>query len=252
MPPAPLPSPSCARRAASWSTAPALLPILGEAVVAQAALNGVHYLDTSNELGYVYRVQAYDALARRSGAAVVPACGFEVALADCAAAVLAANEAAPLTEVSVAYDLHGRGSSFGSRRSAVRALATSWLSYRDGRWVPALPCREIRRFAWPEGQRPALSFPSGEIVTVPNHLAVRQVTTWLAASWHARFWAPLLVPAFAWLARGPVGRLVEALISQVLAPPEVGLRSAGHFHRSGPGTPRRRNPVPDVGRQGGL
>jgi len=202
---------------------------LGEAVVAQAALNGVHYLDTTNELGYVYRVQAYDALARRTGAAVVPACGFEVALADCAAEVLAGEEEGPLAEVSVAYDLHGRGSSFGSRRSAVRALATSWLSYRDGRWVHAIPCREARRIELPEGQRPALSFPSSEIVTVPNHLAVRQVTTWLTVSWHALFWAPILVPAFAWLARGSMGRLVEALITQVLAPPEVGLRSEAPF-----------------------
>ena len=59
--------------------------------MAQAALNGVHYLDTTNELGYVYRLRSYDALARRSGAAIVPACGFEVALADCAAVELAAG-----------------------------------------------------------------------------------------------------------------------------------------------------------------
>jgi short subunit dehydrogenase-like uncharacterized protein len=204
---------------------------LGEPVVAQAALNGVHYLDTTNESGYVYRMQGYDALARRSGAALVPACAFEVALADCATAVLAAGMPGetPLDEVTVAYEIHGQGSSLGSRRSAVRALATSWLAYRDGQWVHTAPGREGRRVPLPGGDRPALSFPSSEIVTVPGHMPVRHVTTWLAVSWHALLWAPLLVPAFAWLAPGPVGRLVEAVITRLWPPPEEGLRSDAPF-----------------------
>jgi short subunit dehydrogenase-like uncharacterized protein len=210
---------------------------LGEPVVAQAALHGVRYLDTANELGYVYRVQGYDALAQRSGAAIVPACGFEVALADSAAELLFRDhypspeqgEPVPLDEISIVYDIRGRGSSFGSRRSAVRSLATSWLGYWQGQWSQAIPGREGRRVQLPDGPRPALSFPSSEIVTVPGHVPVRQVTTWLTVSWHALFWAPVLIPIFAWLARGPVGRLVEAVISRAFPPPEGGLRSDASF-----------------------
>ena len=225
---------------------------LGEPVVTQAALSGVHYLDTTNELGYVYQMQSYDTLARKSGAAIVPACGLEVALADCAAAVLAhlaaGTQPSPGTgpppsgilsqplgkepvfdELTVVYDIHGRGSSIGSRRSAVRALATSWLGYRDGYWCRVLPGREGRRVQLPGGPRPAVSFPSSEIVTVPHHIPVRQVTTWLTASWHAPLWAPMLLPTFAWLARGPVGRMVEALISRLFPPQEAGLRSDAPF-----------------------
>ncbi len=225
---------------------------LGEPVVTQAALSGVHYLDTTNELGYVYQMQSYDALARKSGAAILPACGLEVALADCAAAVLAhlAIEPHPspgtspppsgilsqpleqepiFDELAVVYDIHGRGSSIGSRRSAVRALATSWLGYRDGYWCRALPGREGRRVQLPAGPRPAISFPSSEIVTVPHHIPVRQVKTWLTASWHAPLWAPVLLPTFAWLARGLVGRMVEALISHLFPPQETGLRSDAPF-----------------------
>jgi short subunit dehydrogenase-like uncharacterized protein len=217
--------------------------------VAQAALNGVHYLDISNELGYVYQMQSYHALARKNGAAIVPACGFEVALADCAVAALAAefksspDAAAPLQEfvsqptgrepvltgVDIVYDIHGRGSSIGSRRSAVQALATSWLGYRDGYWRRVLPGREARRVSLPAGDRQAISFPSSEIVTVAQHTPVRHVRTWLAASWHAPLWAPLLVPAFAWLARGPVGWMVEMLISRLFLPPESGLRRDAPF-----------------------
>jgi short subunit dehydrogenase-like uncharacterized protein len=225
---------------------------LGEPVVTQAALNGVHYLDTTNELGYVYQMQSYDTLARKSGAAIVPACGLEVALADCAAAVLArlATRAQSLLgteeppsgilsqpsgkepvfdELVVVYDIHGRGSSIGSRRSAVRALATSWLGYRDGYWCRAMPGREGRRVQLPGGPRPAISFPSSEIVTVPHHIPVGQVKTWLTASWHAPLWAPALLPIFAWLARGLVGRMVEAVIACVFPPQETGLRSDAPF-----------------------
>jgi short subunit dehydrogenase-like uncharacterized protein len=202
---------------------------LGEPVVAQAALNGVHYLDTTNELGYVYRMRSYDTLARQNGAGIVPACGFEVALADCAVAILARAESQPIDEVSVVYQIRGSGSSFGSRRSAIQSLATSWLGYREGGWVELIPCRETRRIQLPDGQRRALSFPSSEIVTVPSHVPVRQVTTWLAVSGHAVLWAPMLIPIFAWLARGPLGRLVEAAVSAVLPPPRTGLRSQSPF-----------------------
>lgn len=204
---------------------------LGEPVVVQAALNGIHYLDTTNELGYVYRMRGYDALARQNGAAIVPACGLEVALADCAAGILASGMGAhpALDEVSIVYDIHGKGSSFGSRRSAVRALATSWIGYRAGGWIPAVPCREGRRVQGPIGLQAALSFPSGEIVTVPSHVPVGQVTTWLTVSWHALYWAPVLIPIFAWLARGPVGRLVEVGISRVFPPPQTGMRSRDPF-----------------------
>ena len=92
-----------------------------------------------------------------------------------------------------------------------------------------MPCRERRHADLPDGQRPALSFPSSEIAILPGHLPVRQVTTWLAASWHAPLWAPVLIPIFGWLARGPLGHLAGAALTQVFAPPETGLRSEAPF-----------------------
>jgi short subunit dehydrogenase-like uncharacterized protein len=210
---------------------------LGEPVVAQAALNGVHYLDTTNELGYVYRMQGYDGLARQNRAVIVPSCGLEVALADCAAAVLQAGIethlahgfAGPADEVSVVYALSGRGTSFGTRRSAVRALATSWLGYRGGHWGWAIPGGDARRVRLPDGVRPALSFPSSETVTVPSHVAVQRVTTWMTFPWMFVLWGPVLIPTFSWLARGLVGRLALALASRAGPPPETGMRSDASF-----------------------
>ncbi len=201
---------------------------LGEPLAAQAARRGVHYLDTANELSYVHRLRGYDAPARQSGAALVPTCGLEVALSDCAAAVLG-RETGPLDELRVTYAISGRGSSLGTRRSAVRALATSWLGYRDGAWRAAVPGRQVRRVDLPGGPHYALAFPSSEIATVPTHLSVRQVTTWLTISPAARYWAPLAIPAFAWLARGPLGGLTLAVVSRVAPPPPSGLRSQAPF-----------------------
>jgi short subunit dehydrogenase-like uncharacterized protein len=224
---------------------------LGERVAAQAALTGVRYLDTTNELGYVYRLRTYEALAHRSGAVLVPACGFEVALADCAAALLGRSllpstpGAAPgdgparLDEISIIYSLSGRGSSLATRRSAIRALATSWIGYAGGQWVGAAPGSQVRRVQLPGGPRAALSFPSSEIVTIPTHVPVRAVMTWMTISPAAYWWAPALVPLFARLAGGPVGALTLALISRIALPPEAGLRSEAGFtlqveaHRQG-------------------
>jgi short subunit dehydrogenase-like uncharacterized protein len=207
---------------------------LGEPVVTHAALAGVHYLDTTNELGFVYHSRSYDALARKSGAAIVPACGFEVALADCAAAVLAAQllgtaAVKTLDEIRVTYALSGRGTSLGTRRSAVRAVATSWMGYEDGKWISLAPGAHRRQVTLPGGQRPALSFPSCEIVTIPSHVPVRAVSTWMTITPFAYGWAPVLVPLFARLAAGPVGALTLALISRVALPPETGLRSQVPF-----------------------
>ena len=67
--------------------------LFGEKVVQFSTLNKIHYLDTTNELMYVYRLHSYHQLARKNQCAIVPACAFEVALADCAAAVLAQQSA---------------------------------------------------------------------------------------------------------------------------------------------------------------
>lgn len=194
---------------------------LGERVLAQAAMSGVHYLDATNELGYRFKMTTYHQMALRSGSAVVPACGFEVALADCAAALAARPllMEAPdpvLDEVQVVYVLRGSGASAGTRRSAIRSLATSWIAYQDGAWKGAVPGRRVRRFELPAemgGSQAfyALSFPSCETVTVPAHLPTRAVTTWMSAPPSARYWAPVLVPLFARLARSILGPLAVRL-----------------------------------------
>jgi short subunit dehydrogenase-like uncharacterized protein len=198
---------------------------LGERVVSLAAVNGSHYLDTTNELGFVFRLRSYDQMAKRSGAALVPACAFEVALADCMVNRLAAEidqetGGLPLDEVNVVYAISGFGiSSAGTRRSAVRSLATSWLAYRNGDWVGQGPTGDVKRFDLPvppNGSRrgnthDAIAFPSSETVTLPAHVRLQNIHTWMTTGRSTRFWAPVLVPLVARFSGGPLRKVFTRL-----------------------------------------
>jgi short subunit dehydrogenase-like uncharacterized protein len=200
---------------------------LGEKVLAQAAVNGVHYLDITNELSFVYRSQTYSKLAQQNQALIIPACGFEVAFADFAARVLGASFPGPYLQANVTYHLPGKGSSIGTRRSAIRSLATSWITYRNGQWVGEAPGRTSRLATMSTGELPALSFPSSESVTFPAHLPIQTVSTWMTTSRAGRIWAPIVIPFFARLMRSILRDPVLALVST--QPPATGLRTNDSF-----------------------
>jgi short subunit dehydrogenase-like uncharacterized protein len=198
---------------------------LGEPVVALAAMHGCHYLDTTNELGYVHRMKSYHQLAVSSRAAVIPACGFEVVLADCAADLLTQETGSPLDSIDVIYALSGGNSSLGTRRSAIRSLGTSWLAFRNGDWRSAVPCTRTRWVSLPRGRRSAISFPSSEIATLPPHIQSDAVNTWLVISRSSRYWARWVLPLFSWLARTPLASLMAAISARITKPPESNLRT---------------------------
>jgi short subunit dehydrogenase-like uncharacterized protein len=179
---------------------------LGEPVISRAAMGGTHYIDMTNELGFVFRMRGYHSMAARTGSALVPAAGFEVALSDCAAALLVdrmggASPKNPIDQIDVVYQISGTGASAGTRLSAVRSLATSWVAYRDGDWVGQVPGGSTRRFNLPSGKRRALSFPSSESVTIPAHIPISRVDAWMTVSPKIALLAPVGVPIFARLAR---------------------------------------------------
>jgi short subunit dehydrogenase-like uncharacterized protein len=177
---------------------------LGEKVAAYAAVSGVHYIDTTNELGYVYRLSSYADIAKKTGATLVPACAFEVALADCAAGLVAV----PNCQVDIVYHLSGVHASRGTRLSALRSLATSWLSFQNRRWTGIAPGANNTRFQLISGKVNAISFPSSESVTIPRHIPVESVTVWMTAGKTASFFAPVLLPLFSRFLRSLPGRLV--------------------------------------------
>jgi len=202
---------------------------LGEPVVAVAAARGVHYLDITNEMAYVYRVQHYHELASRTGAAIVPACGFEVAIADCIVSQLAQAFTEPLEEVAVVYVLKAAGVSIGTRLSGLRTFATSWLAYRDGQLVGQIPGAALRQGQINQRPYQALAFPSAETITLPTHIAARHITTWLAITRQSAGYVRALAPIVSALLRTPLGWVTAQIIQRLLPPAPEAARVKDRF-----------------------
>lgn len=151
---------------------------LGGPVVREASRRGVHYLDTTGEQAFIHYVfeELHDE-ASRNGAALVPACAFEYALGD-AGAELSAEDLQPCDEVEIAYAVKGFGTSRGTRKSIIQALASRGLQYRNLA-LTDLPTSAIqRKVDFPKnGRRTATALPFGEAIMVPRHVTTQNVVT---------------------------------------------------------------------------
>ncbi len=204
---------------------------VGEPVVRAAIDSGTHYLDTAGEQGFLRDIyERYESLARRRGVAVVNACGFENAVGDWAGELAARNvrpgspaagdgEDDDLDELTVGYALAGMRASRGTQLSAIDALTSGGSVWRVDRWEPAAPAAETRliRFPDPFGEREALSFPAGDVITLPRHAPARFIQTYVslygdtpvmrAAHRIANLVSPVVFP---FLAASPLGALARA------------------------------------------
>lgn len=187
---------------------------IGERVVRQAAVSGVHYLDSTNELGFVYRMQTYHKLAVAAGAALVPSCAFEVALSDCAAAMLSQKLPGPYTLAETLYHLPGTGISTGTLRSSLRSLATSWLAYTGGHWVGEVPSSRRKYFKVQGKSIVALSIPSCESIALQQHLKIDTIRNWMSVGKMAGWFGPVLIPYAARFLRSIAGPWIQSSIQR--------------------------------------
>lgn len=154
----------------------------GEPVVRAAIACGAHYLDTTGELPFMRRVvEEYSDSARESSVAVVPGVAYEIALADAAAAKLHADFG-DADEVEVLYHLRRIHTSPGTALSALEVARHGGMGYRHGQWVPERPAKRLRRIPLPAppGTVTGMSFPSGELSSIPLHIPAPTVTTFLS------------------------------------------------------------------------
>lgn len=223
---------------------------VGEPVLAAAIEAGAHYLDTSGEQAFLRAAyERFDAPARRAAVCAIPGVGFESLLGDLAAGWAAAalsgapdDDAAvrghaagelaaddPLDEVAVSYVVDRFVPTAGTQRSALASLPRPGVTWRDGRWDPVPPAAERRRIdAGPAGTREVVSFPSGEVITVPRHVAARRVQTFVSlgrSPWATRALgvAAAALPLLARLAGPRLGALVDPV------GPDAAARAAAEF-----------------------
>jgi short subunit dehydrogenase-like uncharacterized protein len=172
----------------------------------------------------------HDTWALSQGSAVIPALGFEVAIADCGA-VLAAEGLEQIDSVRVTYVTRFQPSQ-GTKRSAIRVLQAAALAYVDGTWVEEAPATHSIFIDLPEplGRISAVSFPSAEVVTIPRHLDARTVRTFFAVP---RMTARLLSAggaAIRGLARSPLAALGGRMIGEGTEGPTDDTRRRDTFH----------------------
>jgi hypothetical protein len=94
-----------------------------------------------------------------------------------------------------------------------------WV-WQGDQWDPVPLGAEQRTINFgPElgGERPALSFPSGEVITIPRHVAARRVQTYLSLT-RSR-WVGALARAATWIApslyRTRAASLIDSALAQV-------------------------------------
>jgi short subunit dehydrogenase-like uncharacterized protein len=209
---------------------------VGEPILAACARVGVHYADTTGEPSFVQQaLDRHDAVARKSGACVVPAMAYEIAPADWAASVLAERVGGAPDSITILYAVSdGDGKLFdtsrGSKRSALGILVRDdggqWI---DGAFEPERLGRVVRSFEWVPGESVVgVSFPSPNAHVTPSHTGARNVCTFLEVPSHlARVLhaSHRVAPGLARLARP----LLDRLIARSPLVPEPASRRAAPY-----------------------
>lgn len=155
----------------------------GVPAVRTAAEVGAHYLDSTGEGPFIRQVfETWGPKAETTGAALLPAFGFDYVPGTFAGA-LAIEEAGPTaTRVDIGYFPSGFGASGGTRASAARVLVEDGYTYRGGRIQRETPGRHVLRFDVHDRPRTAVSIPAAEQFGLPAaYPQLQHVTVGLGA-----------------------------------------------------------------------
>ena len=151
----------------------------GGPLIEAAARSGTNYLDTTGEQSFIRdSFERWGAEAERSGAALVSGMGFDYALGDMLAS-LVADGLGPVEEMTLAYTLRGFAPTRGTTLSALEMMKGGDVELRDGSLVRCSRSVGRGRFDFPSpiGSRRVGRYMSGEQITVPRHVDVRNVRT---------------------------------------------------------------------------
>ncbi|MEO8796870.1 MAG: hypothetical protein ABI551_03220, partial [Polyangiaceae bacterium] len=196
---------------------------------------GVHYADTTGEQRFVAEAKArYDEAAKASGACIVPAMAYEIAIADWASHLAAEMVGGEPETIDIAYLLKkpeggmqgatSRGTKLSMIAMTADGAPKQWV---DGRLVDEAAATHVRMFRSPSGHDIwTASFPSPEAVVVPGHTGAKTVRTFMSFGKSAAKAMQLtrgVTPFIMRLARAPLTKLVE----RTSIGPEGGDREAG-------------------------
>jgi short subunit dehydrogenase-like uncharacterized protein len=205
---------------------------LGAPVVEACIDRRAHYLDTSGEQRFLKRVfDEFDRPAAGAGVILVSGAAFEYAIGDCLAGLVGREAGGSLLSLDVFYRWPNgaSASSRGTRRSVLQVVRDGGWAYQRGkhrsRRTGAARCPV--RLA--DGRkRTAVWFPAGEIVTVPRHVQVEEVSGWMVVGRRTGSWLPRFAPALPGLVRA-VQPLADWVIDRGPDGPAPDERDASRF-----------------------
>lgn len=209
--------------------------VTGERVLVAALAAGAHYLDVGSDQASLHAMyERYESKVRRSERVCLLGTGLECTVGDLAASWAAAHlcgaessgefmrsaaaerlaDDRPFDDIAVSYIFDDLVLSPSSQRALFDGLHRRGVMWQRDRWEAVAPAAQHRRInagLAMGGEREVLSFPGGDVITIPRHIASRTVQTFISTSRHAATTTALrlLVRAI------PV---VSKRISEVLAP----------------------------------
>jgi short subunit dehydrogenase-like uncharacterized protein len=149
------------------------------ATVDAAIAAGTHYVDSSTEQAYSRQIyERFGSRAAERGLVLLTA--FANAPGDLAAGI-AAERLGALDEVVVANDQSGLALSRGSRRTLAEVMAQPQAAWEDGALLPSRFGATTRRVRFPSGERTVVEWGGPEPLTVPRHVEVRSVRSYVRA-----------------------------------------------------------------------
>jgi short subunit dehydrogenase-like uncharacterized protein len=180
---------------------------VGEPLLVAALAAGANYIDLGGDQAFVHAMyERYDSTARHAGRVAVLGCAVNGALGDLAAGWAAGHvcgnheddtapvratpvprlaEDRPLEDVAVSYVFDQLVLSPASQRAVFAGLNARGLAWRRDRWehlAPGALRRRINAGSAMGGERDVVSFPGGDVITVPRHVAARAVQTFVSTT----------------------------------------------------------------------
>ena len=209
---------------------------IGKSVVEAAVETHTNYIDTTGEQQYIKSVfDTYSERAAQARVAVICAMGFDIVPADMGAQLAAAG-LGRLDELTVAYSLEHMMATHGTVLSLMQVMGGSGLVYECSKFCQAPSVPRRRRVHFPDslGKQMCISFPAGEIVTIPRHVDVEDLAVSIASKTVApSHWLegalPWLVPAASLALRTPLRALLQRAVTRLPKGPSEEQRKAATF-----------------------
>ncbi|MFN0252914.1 MAG: saccharopine dehydrogenase NADP-binding domain-containing protein [Kofleriaceae bacterium] len=176
------------------------------APVLEAALTaGAHYVDIGGEQAALHALyERHESTARHAGLVALPGAGVDSVIADLAATWAAQHvlgvaddgapvrdepartlgEDMPLDEVITSYVFDDLVLSAGSQRALFAASAQRPLVWRRDRWETgrAGERRHVNAGSELGGERDAVRYAGGDVLSIPRHLAVEYVASYVSTT----------------------------------------------------------------------